>query len=381
MPKTENQSRHGLLAELQWQMLSEPGDTLAGQLVRLIGPEQLLEELKRPNVQSIWTEYCTKTDPDLVPFVETAVQRMRLRLNRIDLAAAVGRAAAFDFEPVAVSDFPILERQFLDLGPAAPRVLWLAGNPQAAESTALGVVGSRQCSNYGVAVVRGVVDRLTDSQSVVSGGAIGIDAAAHRAAIENGIPTVSYLAGGPDRLYPSANLPLFQSIKQSGGALIAECAPGTPPGKWRFLQRNRLIAAHSRVLLVAECGYRSGARNTARIAGEIGRAVYAAPGPVTASASAGCNLMIAQGTAECMADFDEPVDALTGTITKEENLRWRPANERRVLDELDEQGQTLDDIAFRAGLSHRETAKALESLEERHEAKKQAALWVLKRSR
>lgn len=380
MSGTDNGARSKLVAELHWQMLSEPGDTLAGQLVRLINPTQLLDELQRPNVQMIWSEYCAAIDSDLLPFVASAVERMRLRLDRLDLAAAISRAAAFDFEPVAISDLPLVERQFLDLGPAAPRVLWIAGNPQALELTSLGVVGSRQCSNYGVAVVRGVIDRLTESQAVVSGGAVGIDSAAHRAAVDNGVPTVSYLAGGPDRLYPSVNLPLFAAIKQSGGALVAECAPGTPPGRWRFLQRNRLIAAHSRVLLVAECGYRSGARNTARVAGEIGRAVYAAPGPVTASASAGCNLMIAQGTAECMADFDEPVDALTGSITKEENTRWRPANERRVLDELEEQGQALDELAFRAGLSLRETAKALESLEERHEAKKRGELWMLIRA-
>lgn len=377
MTKQNHRVNSNLEAELLWQMLSEPGDMLAGFLARQITPSQLLAEMTGPRVQNLWTEYCAHGEPDLIPFVSNAVDRMRLRLERLDLKVAITRAAAFDFHPVLVSQFPRLERQLLDLGTAAPRVLWMAGTPDVVELDGLGIVGSRECSKYGIDVAKAIAGRLTDSHAVISGGAVGIDSAAHRAAIENGIPTISYLAGGPDRLYPTVNLPLFQSIRQHGGVLIAECAPGTPPGRWRFLQRNRLIAAHSRVVVVAESGYRSGARNTARVAGDLGRAVYAAPGPVTASASAGCNLMIAQGTAECLTDFDEPVDALTGKITREEYRRWRPANEQRVLDELDEKGLALEEIATLAGLSIRETKKALESLEERHEARLRGNLWIL----
>lgn len=349
---------------------------LTGTLARLVKPAQLIEELRSGRATQLWRELCAAHEPDLVNFLPSAIDRLNLRLARVDLPQALRRAADFDFRPQLVSEFPNLERSLLDLGAAAPRVVWIAGDTSVLNLDSLGMVGSRQCSSYGISVVRGVLERLTDSHSVVSGGAIGIDSAAHRIALENGIPTVSYLAGGPDRLYPSLNLPLFESIKRAGGALVAECAPGTPPGRWRFLQRNRLIAAQSRVLLVAECGYRSGARNTARIAGELGRTVYAAPGQLTSSASAGCNLMISYGTAQCLTDFDEPVDALTGAEPRNKAPRWRPANEQRVLDELETTGQSLIDIANRAGLSIREASKTLEALTERGEARKRGEAWV-----
>lgn len=370
-----------LRAELLWQMLSEPGDELAGFLVRQVSAARLLSELKSDSVVQKWCDYCESDDPALTKFVPAAVERLRLRFQRIDLNQAISRAAVFDFVPRMVKHFPQLEQQFLDLGPAAPRVLWVAGDAQVVELPGLGLVGSRQCTGYGVSVVQGLIDRLTDGQSVVSGGALGIDTAAHRAALTVGVPTVSYLAGGPDRLYPSANLPLFERIKRAGGALIAECAPGTPPGRWRFLQRNRLIAAQSKVLVVAECGYRSGARNTATIAGDLGRAVFAAPGPINSSASAGCNLMIAHDRAQCLADFDEPIDTLLGHVSKREHRRRRPPNEQRISDELEPTGQSADELACRAGLSVREAVKALESLLDRNEARRIGDKWALPKGR
>lgn len=361
--------------ELRWQLLSEPGDMLSGFLVRDSEAGLLLHELHEPGVYEMWAERILRAEPDLLPHLDSAIERMRLRASHFDLDVALARAQIFGFKPHLIANNDALQSQLFDLGYGAPRVLWLAGSTDVLDLPAVGIVGSRQCSSYGLTVASGVIANLTDDHCVVSGGAIGIDAGAHRTALKNGIPTISYLAGGPDRLYPTANLPLFDLIIKGGGAVISECAPGTPPGRWRFLQRNRLIAAHSKVLVVAECGYRSGARNTARIAGELGRAVYAAPGPITSSASAGCNLMIAQGTAECLTDFDEVADALTGSVSKIEYQRWRPPIEQRTLDELEPEGSTESEICIGAGLSRREVCKALESLSERGEAQKRGERW------
>ena len=300
---------------------------------------------------------------------------MRARLARLDLDQSIERAARFGFKPILVAELSALESAFGELGLAAPKVLWVAGDVNALLLPAMGIVGSRQCTSYGVEVTRAMVATLPQDFAVVSGGALGIDAAAHRSAVECGVPTVSYLAGGPDKLYPSANMPLFEQILVNGGALVAECAPGTPPGRWRFLQRNRLIAAHSRLLIVAECGFRSGARNTARIAAELGRPVFAAPGPITSSASLGCNLMIEHGTAFCLSDVERPLDLLLGRETKQLQRFGRPEGETRVLDDLEHEPSTAEDLAQRSGITLREVHRILEALEARNEVRKRGSGW------
>ncbi len=126
---------------------------------------------------------------------------------------------------------------------------------------------------------------------VFSGGAYGIDGAAHRAALASGGSTVAVLAGGLGRPYPAGHTELLGRVGRDG-LLLSELPPGAAPTKWRFLQRGQLLAALSGTVLIAEAGYRSGTLHTAARASELGRPVGAIPGPITSASSAGCHRLL-----------------------------------------------------------------------------------------
>jgi DNA processing protein len=145
--------------------------------------------------------------------------------------------------------------------------------------------------------------------TVISGGATGIDAAAHWGALHSttynghfGAPTVAVFAGGLKNIGPSRNLRLFDEIMHHGGALVSELPPDSAPFAARFLARNRLIAALSSCVVVAQARYRSGALNTAQWAAEMGRVVLAIPGPIDSPMNAGCNRLIAEQKATILTD-------------------------------------------------------------------------------
>jgi DNA processing protein len=128
--------------------------------------------------------------------------------------------------------------------------------------------------------------------TVVSGGAYGIDAAAHRGSINCGGTTVAVLACGVDVSYPLGNSSLFERIPSEGGCLVSELPPSAHPTKPRFLKRNRVIAALTRATVVVEAAHRSGALNTAAYCRQLGRQLMAVPGPVTSAMSDGCHRLI-----------------------------------------------------------------------------------------
>lgn len=183
------------------------------------------------------------------------------------------------------------------LGEHAPVVLYVRGNPWAlSDGITLAVVGARASTGYGDHVTSTLVDPLaSDGYTIISGGAYGIDAAAHRVALAAGGRTIVYLAGGVDREYPVGNASLFARIIDAGGALVSELPPGSAPTRWRFLQRNRLIAAHAKATVVVESGARGGSKNIAAHAEALGRPLGAVPGPITSPASTGCHQLIAEG--------------------------------------------------------------------------------------
>jgi DNA processing protein len=152
------------------------------------------------------------------------------------------------------------------------------------------MVGSRAATDYGATVASEIAtDLALRGWAVVSGGAYGIDAAAHRGALVAGGVTIAALAFGIDTVYPRGHSELFEQIRSSGGALVAELPPGATPTKPRFLLRNRLIAALTRGTVVVEARLRSGALNTAAHARRLHRQVMVVPGPVTSANSAGCH--------------------------------------------------------------------------------------------
>ncbi|MET3923017.1 DNA-processing protein DprA [Arthrobacter sp. UYEF20] len=201
-------------------------------------------------------------------------------------------------------------RQLADLGLQEPICLWWRGveQPLPPAAKAIALVGSRDSTAYGSAVTGDLAYSLAQRGfTIISGGAYGIDAHAHRAALAGGagnMPTIAVMAGGVDRFYPSGNEELLRAVANQG-AVLAEVPPGSAPTRYRFLQRNRLIAALASVTVVVEARWRSGALNTAHHAETLGRAVGAVPGSVHSANSAGCHRLLREGGAVCVTDAGE----------------------------------------------------------------------------
>jgi DNA processing protein len=253
-----------------------------------------------------------------------------------------------------------------------PMALWVLGPAVLGEvaERAAAVVGTRAASAYGEHVTADLAAGLAERDvSVVSGGAYGIDGAAHRATLATDGVTVAVLASGLDIPYPSGNVGLLRRIAECG-VVISEYPPGVHPARRRFLTRNRLVAALSGASVVVEAGLRSGAANTAAWARALGRSVCAVPGPVTSSASAGCHALI-RGGAELVTRAEEIVE-LIGHIGEFAPEQLRPESEfddlseseQRVYDALPARGtRTADQLAVASGLAPTEVLGPLAMLE------------------
>lgn len=175
----------------------------------------------------------------------------------------------------------------------------------------ISIVGSRQPTNYGLQLSYSLASQASLAQLVVvSGGAYGIDTASHQGALSVSGLSIAVLAGGINRLYPLENQKLFKDITKFG-LLISEVMPNTESKPYRFLIRNRLIAALSRSTVVVEAKFISGSIRTARDAAEIFRPVFAIPGPVTSPLSEGCHRLIAERVADIATSLDEILEVIT----------------------------------------------------------------------
>ncbi|KAA0023223.1 DNA-processing protein DprA [Antrihabitans cavernicola] len=193
---------------------------------------------------------------------------------------------------------------------AAPLALWVLGEGSVTELTerAVAVVGTRAASSYGSTVTAEIVGELaTQGFAIVSGGAFGIDGAAHRAALAVGGVSIAVLACGIERAYPTSHEKLLHTVA-STGLVVSEYGPGVTPAKYKFLARNRLVAALSDAVLVVEAGWRSGARNTVKWGRRLGRPTLAVPGSVHSVASTGCHQMIRDGEARLVTRASEVID-------------------------------------------------------------------------
>lgn len=177
-------------------------------------------------------------------------------------------------------------------------------------NNSISIVGSRKPTNYGVQIARYLSRRAAEcGVLVVSGGAIGIDKSAHVDSIAMNGSTISVQAAGFNHLYPKENIKLFTEIMKSG-LLISEVMPDTPSKPYRFLIRNRLIAALSKATVVVEAEFISGSIRTARDAAEIFRPVFAVPGEVTSPLSQGCHRLIAERIADIATNFEDILDVI-----------------------------------------------------------------------
>lgn len=197
-----------------------------------------------------------------------------------------------------------------DLGPAAPLLLWSRCEIPVQPDDAVAIVGSRQSTDYGRMIAADLAQAVAaGGRWVVSGGAVGIDAAAHESALDVGGRTLLIAAGGAGNVYPPKNAGLFERAAVGGGVLW-EHPPGTRLSKPGFLRRNRLISAVAGSTVVVEAASRSGALNTARSAADLGRLVLGVPGPINSPVSAGVHRAVADGWAAMLVDREDLVALL-----------------------------------------------------------------------
>jgi DNA processing protein len=192
-----------------------------------------------------------------------------------------------------------------------PFALIVKGDVSVLKNRSLAIVGTRNPSPYGIRAAQEFAAGFVDREwAIVSGGAYGIDSAAHKGALVAEGITIAVTASGLDIPYPAGNQRLFEEIIENG-AIITEYMPGVIARPHRFLVRNRLIAALSKGTLVVEAAFRSGSLRTARDAAELARPVMAIPGPITAPTSEGCHRLIGERSAELVSSIADAYEFMT----------------------------------------------------------------------
>ena len=325
------------LARAALLRVAEPDDAVLGALVSMVGARRAWEMVR-------------DADPAIPARVRS---RVATRLPDVRPDDDLRRAASLGARLVCPGDAE-WPPQLADLAPLHAGVigLWVRGaTPLAAVADrSVAVVGSRASSEYGRHVADAVAAGLGDrGWSTVSGGAVGIDAAAHRASIASGIGTVAVLACGVDVAYPPANGRLFGQIVDSGGLLVSEWPPRCAPRRHRFLVRNRVLAALARGTVVVEAAVRSGALSTARWSQRLGRPTMAVPGPVTSAMSGGCHLLLRDTDAILVTGAAHVLEAV-GRLG--DDIAPRPSGPAQARDDLSPDAQrVLDATPARAYVS------------------------------
>jgi len=367
-----------------WAYLSrvaEPPCAELAALVQRLGPVEAAERVRRGQV-----------DDTLARHTEA---RREIDCSADDLEVLArhgGRLITADDDEWPVLAFTAFGSNAVAAKPQGrpPMVLWVLGPEPLDEvaQRAAAVVGTRAATAYGEQVTADLTAGLTErGVAVISGGAYGIDGAAHRAALASDGVTVAVLAGGIDILYPAGHSGLLHRIG-SNGLLVTEYPPGVRPARHRFLTRNRLVAAFAGAAVVVEAGLRSGAANTAAWARSLGRVVGAVPGPVTSSASAGCHALLRDGAH--LVTRAEDIVEFVGRIGELAPEEPRPTTaldglsdaERQVYEALPGRGTaTIEQIAVAAGLAPARVLGPLAMLEVAGLAERHDGSWRIVRHR
>ncbi|MBU4187997.1 MAG: DNA-processing protein DprA [Propionicimonas sp.] len=324
----------------------EPGHRAVGEAVAEFGAEAVWAGLAAAGGSSPLERRAQTIVPeDLVAHTRVAGQRFVIPGDEEWPAGMSGLA---ECEPV----------QQLGGGPLG---LWVSGAGRLGELTAkaVAIVGSRASTAYGDRVAADFAAELSEAgRTVVSGGAYGIDAAAHRGALAGRTPTVAVQAGGLDQPYPSGHAKLFSRIAEAG-VVVGELAPGEHPTRVRFLARNRLIAAMSEGTVMVEAAARSGARNTVTWANALRRLVMAVPGQVTSANSVTPHRLIREAEATLVSSPAEVLELLSplGGDFRQPRGEHRPtddlaADELRLFEAIPARGAlSAGELALKAGLA------------------------------
>lgn len=413
-----------LFATASWSTIAEPGDGVAGAVVAAIGADRALSMLLEGRSATAWLEILENpraarqhergrgtpfgadaggSHPDTqglgasagsstvdLPELAAALERWRPRLSSRLVVEALKGAKRCGARMLLPGD-PGWPRGFADLGDHAPLALWVRGSTTALDRPggSIAVVGSRDATSYGEHVAMDLGAGLSDRGfTVVSGAAYGIDGMAHRASLASRGTTVAYLAGGVDRLYPAAHHDLLLRIAATG-AVASELPCGSAPTKWRFLQRNRLIAAASDATVVVEAGRRSGSLNTAGHAAALGRPIGAVPGPVTSVSSEGCHRLLREYDAVCVTSTADVVELVLGPVSRSGDASGeREASGRaegvtrdpaatRLLDALSRRTpRSVAELARLSGLSGRAVAATLGLLAVENAVREEVTGWL-----
>jgi DNA processing protein len=288
-----------LLARAFLSRVVEPGDEIGGRWVRELGAVEVARRLRdgTPRLAGV-------SDKRWAGLLSRAASAAPER----DLAVA--RDAGVRFVRPGDTEWPA---QLDDLGDARPMGLWVRGraNLRMWALRSVAVVGARSCTEYGAHMAATLAADLAErGWVVVSGGAYGVDGAAHRGALGAGGATVAVLACGVDRPYPRGHTELINRIARQG-LVVGELPPGDHPTQSRFIVRNRVIAALTSGTVVVEAAYRSGSLVTARAAQRLGRHVMGVPGPATSALSAGVHELL-RGGANLVTDAAEVVELVGG---------------------------------------------------------------------
>ena len=351
------------LARVGLSRVVEPGDLAALKAFDGLDVLEIWELLqqKAPGVER-WSTRLAEAEPE----------------RDLERAAAAGARFVIPGDDEWPEQVEILaEAGQLSRRAGVPFGLWVRGpaNLRRALTQAVAMVGARACSSYGEHVAAELSSGLADNGvTVVSGGAYGIDAAAHRGALAASGLTVAVLACGVDVSYPKSNSALFSRIVENG-LVVSELPPGCSPTKLRFLSRNRLIAAGTLGTVVIEAAVRSGALNSAGWAEQCGRAVLAVPGPITSRMSEGSHLLVRERDAVLVtnvADIIEAISPLGTRLTPYPHAPKNPIDDlnhdlRRTLDAVPlVRSAPADRIATTAGLDLPTTESSLDTLAELH---------------
>ena len=352
--------------------LAEPADHWVNGLISAHGATRTLEAIRSGRLPEPSGDF--PMPPFMLRTLRRSLERWRVRLDELPTPDEVIAFRRSGIRLVCPGD-PEWPEQLADLGLEQPYALWLRGAADLRFNClhSVAVVGSRAATAYGSYVAAELAASVAArGWAVVSGGAFGVDASAHRGALGADGVTVAVLACGVDVPYPVGHAELLESVAAQG-VIVSEWPPGRTVSRLRFLVRNRVIAALATGTLVVEAGERSGAVNTARHARDLGRRLMAVPGPVTSDQSAGCHRIIRdwQGTlVTTAAEVIEHLSPVGATLSPApastqapvvaapaDSSRPKSSRRRRVRPALDleamdlETTQVLDAMPARGGMA------------------------------